>query len=160
ANLPRLGEIDIDWRVLVFGLALSLLAGLLTGLVPALRLGRLDPQTAMRYAIATASSGFESTRSRQVLIALQAAHSTLLLTAVGLLGLSFYKLVSEPVGFVAQYAVQVEVSLINYSNDQRLAILNQLPATALALPGVSQAGFTTLLPLTGERGMDPFAAPG
>jgi putative ABC transport system permease protein len=160
ANLPRLDEIHIDWRVLVFGLALSLLAGLLTGLVPALRLGRLDPQTVLRYASAAASSGFESTRSRQALIALQAAFSTLLLTAVGLLGLSFYKLVSEPTGFVAQHAVEAEVSLIDYSNDQRLAILRQLPATALALPGVSEAGFTTQLPLTGERGMDRFAVPG
>jgi putative ABC transport system permease protein len=160
ANLPRLGEIHIDWRVLIFGLALSLAAGFLTGLVPALRLGRLDPQTALRYATATASSGFESTRSRQALIALQAALSTLLLTAVGLLGLSFYKLISEPVGFVAEHAVQAEVSLINYPNDQRLAILRQLPATALALPGVLQAGFTTQLPLTGERGIDRFTRPG
>jgi putative ABC transport system permease protein len=160
ANLPRLDEIHIDWRVLVFGLALSVLAGLLTGFVPALRLGRLDPQTALRYASAAASSGFESTRSRQALIALQAALSTLLLTAVGLLGLSFYRLVSEPIGFVAEHAVQAEVSLIDYPDDQRLAILRQLPATALALPGVSQAGFTTQLPLTGERGMDRFAVPG
>jgi predicted permease len=152
ANLPRLSEIHIDWRVLVFGLALSLAAGFLTSVVPALRLGRLDPQTALRYAIATASSGFESTRSRQTLIALQAAISTLLLTAVGLLGLSFYNLVSQPIGFVAQGAVQVEVSLINYSNDQRSAILRQLPEVALTLPGVSHAGFTTQLPLTGERG--------
>jgi putative ABC transport system permease protein len=159
-NLPRLGEVHIEWRVLVFGLALSLVAGFLTGLVPALRLGRLDPQTALRHASATASSGFESTRSRQALIALQAALATLLLTAVGLLGLSFNKLVSEPIGFVAQDAVQAEVSLISYSNDQRLAILRQLPATALALPGVSQAGFTTQLPLTGERGLQHFAVPG
>jgi predicted permease len=160
ANLPRLDEVHIDWRVLVFGLALSLLAGFLTGVVPAVRLGRLDPQTVLRYASAAASSGFESTRSRQALIAVQAALSTLLLTAVGLLGLSFYKLVSEPIGFVAEHAVQAEVSLIDYSNDQRLSILRQLPATALALPGVSQAGFTTQLPLTGERGMDRFAVPG
>lgn len=160
ANLPRLDEILIDWHVLLFGLALSLLAGLLTGIVPALRLGRLDPQTALRYASAATSSGFESTRSRQTLIALQAALSTLLLTAVGLLGVSFYRLVSEPTGFVAQHAAEAEVSLIDYSNDQRLAILRQLPATALALPGVSEAGFTTQLPLTGERGMDRVAVPG
>jgi putative ABC transport system permease protein len=160
ANLPRLDEIHIDWRVLVFGLVLSLLAGFLTGLVPALRLGRLDPQTALRCASAAASSGFESTRSRQALIALQTALTTLLLTAVGLLGLSFYRLVSEPTGFVVQHAIQAEVSLIDYSKDQRLAILRQLRATALALPGVSEAGFTTQLPLTGERGMDRFAVPG
>jgi putative ABC transport system permease protein len=160
ANLPRLDEVHIDWRVLGFGLALSLIAGLLTGLVPALRLGRLDPQTALRYASARASSGFESTRSRQALIALQAALSTLLLTAVGLLGLSFYRLVSEPVGFVAQHGFETEVSLIDYSNEQRLAILRELPAVALGIPGVSQAGFTTNLPLTGERGMEHFAVPG
>src|SRR5262249_33463175 len=134
ANLPRLGEIHIDWHVLVFGLALSLLAGLLTGLLPALRLNRLDPQTALRYASAAASSGFESTRSRQALIALQAALTTLLLTVVGLLGLSFYRLVSEPIRFVAEHSVQAELSLIHYSNDQRIAILGQLPATAITLP--------------------------
>ena len=160
ASLPRLGEIHIDWRVLIFGLALSLAAGFLTGLVPALRLARLDPQTALRYAIATASSGFESTRSRQALIAVQAALSTLLLTAVGLLGLSLYNLVSQPIGFVAQGAAQAEVSLINYSDGERSAILRQLPEAALALPGVTHAGFTTQLPLTGERGIDRFTVPG
>lgn len=158
-NLPRLDEIHVDWRVFVFGLALSLLAGLLTGLVPAMRLGRLDPQTALRYATPSWTS-FEGTRSRQALIAVQAAISTLLLTAVGLLGLSFYRLISEPTGFVAQHAVEAEVSLIDYSNDQRSAILRQLPVTARALPGVSEAGFSTQLPLTGERGMDRFAVPG
>src|SRR5262249_31751242 len=147
-------------RVLIFGLVLSLVAGFLTGLVPALRLGRLDPQAVLRSASSTASSGFESTRSRQALIAVQAALSTLLLTAVGLLGLSFYKLVSEPTGFVAQHAVQAELSIINYSNDQRLSILRQLQAIALALPGVSHAGFTTILPLTGEKGMVRLAVPG
>jgi ABC-type lipoprotein release transport system permease subunit len=60
ANLSRLDEVHIDWRVLVFGLALFLVASFLTGLVPALRLGRLDPQTALRYASAGASRGFET----------------------------------------------------------------------------------------------------
>jgi predicted permease len=158
ANLPRLDEVHLNGQVLVFGLALSLLAGLLTGLVPALRLGRLDPQAALRHAAAT--SGVESVRSRQVLLAFQAALSTLLLTAAGLLGLSLYRLVSQPIGFVAQHAAQAEVSLIAYSADQRVAIVRQLPAAALALPGVLQAGFTTLLPLTGERGTGQAEVPG
>jgi putative ABC transport system permease protein len=160
ANLPRLAEVSIDWRVLVLALALSLAAGFLTGVVPALRLGRLDPQTALRYTTGNASSRVESTRSRQTLIVVQAALSTVLLAAVGLLGLSLYRLVSEPVGFVAQHAAQAEVSLIDYSNEQRFAILRQLSATVLALPGVSQAGFTTQLPLTGERGLVSLAVPG
>jgi predicted permease len=160
ANLPRLDEVHLDGRVLAFGLALSLLAGLLTGLVPALRLGRLDPQSVLRQASAAATVGLESVRSRQVLLAFQAALSTLLLTAAGMLGLSFYRLVSQPLGFVAQHAVQAEVSLIAYSADQRLAILRQLPGAALSLPGVLEAGFTTLLPLTGERGTGRAEVPG
>jgi putative ABC transport system permease protein len=160
ANLPRLDEVHLDGRVLAFGLALAVVSGLLTGLVPALRLGRLDPQAALSHASASAISGLDSVRSRQALLALQAAISTVLLTAAGLLGLSFYRLVSQPIGFMAQHAVEAEISLIDYSADQRLAILRQLPAAALALPGVLQAGFTTQLPLKGERGTGIAEVPG
>lgn len=161
ANLPRMGEVHLDWRVLGFGLALSLAAGLLTGLLPALRLGRLDPQTALRFASAATTSDPESLRSRQMLIALQAALSTLLLCAAGLLGLSFYRLISQPTGFVAQNAVAANVELAAYSEDpQRLAILNQLAAAASTLPGVTQAGFTSFLPLQGETWIDSAGVPG
>ncbi len=160
ANLPRLDEVHLDGRVLAFGLALAALAGLLTGLVPALRLGRLDPQTALSHNSGTTTAAFASVRSRQVLLAVQATVSTLLLTAAGLLGLSFYRLVSQPTGFVAQHAMQTEISLINYPSEQRAAVIRELPATALALPGVLQAGFTTQLPLMGERGTVNAEVPG
>ena len=53
-DLPRLDEVRMDSRVLLFALALSLLCGLLFGLIPALRLSRADPQTALRGEVHTA----------------------------------------------------------------------------------------------------------
>src|SRR5262249_33839424 len=79
ATLPLLGDFLFSGRFPFSGPPPSLVAGSLPGVVPALRLGRVDPQTALRYATATASSGIQGTRSRQALIGLQAALSTLLL---------------------------------------------------------------------------------
>ena len=160
ASVPRLHDVRVDGRVLAFGLGLSVLAGLLTGLVPALRLRRLDPQEALRLASAAVTPDAASVRSRQVLLGLQAALSTLLLTLAGLLGLSFYRLIAQPTGFVAPHAAEAEISMIGYGTEPRLAILQQLPGAALSLPGVTQAGFSTSLPLTGERGSTPARVPG
>jgi predicted permease len=160
ANVPRLGEVRLDWRVLGFGLLLSLLAGLVTGLVPALRLNRSDPQDYLK-ATSTATTGDRSSlRSRQVLIGLQAALATVLLSAAGLLGLSFYRLVSQPIGFSVEHAVAADVVLGAYTDSQRDELLRRLPGDVAALPGVTQAAFTSHLPLQGEIWIDSITVPG
>ncbi|MGH9392794.1 MAG: FtsX-like permease family protein, partial [Terriglobales bacterium] len=160
ADIPRLDQVHLDWRVIVFGLGLSVIAGLLTGLVPALRLGRSDPQAFLKANAGSTTADRSSLRSRQSLIALQAALSTLLLAAAGLIGLSFYRLVSQNTGFASQQAWAADVAINIYNDDQRDHILSQLPAAAAALPGVSAAAVTSHLPLMGETWVDGIGVPG
>jgi len=160
ANVPRLDEVRLDWRVLGFGLLLSLLAGLVTGLVPALRLNRSDPQDYLKATSAATTADRSSLRSRQVLIGLQAALATVLLSAAGLLGLSFYRLVSQPTGFSAEHALSADVMLGAYTPAQRDQLLRRLPAEVAALPGVTEAAFSSHLPQQGEIWIEKITVPG
>jgi predicted permease len=160
AGLPRLNDVHVDWRVLVFGMSLAVLAGLATGIVPALRLGHSQPQSDLRAGGSATTTDRAGMRSRQILIGVQAALSTALLIAVGLLGLSFYRLVSLPVGFTAEQALATDVTLNGYGDPQRDRILGQLPSAVRSLPGVIAAGFTSHLPLEGETWIDSAGVPG
>ena len=159
-GIPRLDEVQMDWRVLVFGLLLSVLAGLLTGVVPALRLSHADPQPYLKSGGAATTADRTSLRSRQGLIAVQAALSTLLLFLVGLLGLSFYRLITLPTGFAADHAMTADIVLNPYPDAQRDSILRQLPSVLQSIPGVGAAAFTSHLPLEGEIWIDSAGVPG
>lgn len=160
AGTPRLGAVHLDWRVLLFGLALSLLAGLLTGCIPAWKLGRSDPQSSLKAAGGASTADHASLRSRQSLIAVQAALATLLLAAAGLLGLSLYRLLGQATGFQATHAVVATITLNPYADPQRDQILTQLSTAATALPGVRSSGLTSHLPLQGETWVDGIGVPG
>jgi putative ABC transport system permease protein len=161
ADIPRLGEVHMDWRVLVFGLLLAIVAGLLTGVVPALRLSHADPQSSLKAGATSVTADRASMRSRKMLIGVQAALSTLLLAASGLLGLSFYNLVTRATGFAADRALAADVVINTYSaNADRDRILSQLPAAVMHIPGVTAAGFTSHLPLQGETWIDGAGVPG
>jgi putative ABC transport system permease protein len=159
-DIPRLDQVHVDWRVLAVGLLLSAVAGMLTGLVPALRVGRGDPQDSLKAGSAATTAGTASVRSRQGLIALQAALSTLLIAAAGLLGVSLYKLMTKPAGFSTEQAVEAQVVIGSYGRAERDRILQQLPAAVAAIPGVRAAGLTSHLPLQGETWIDGAGVPG
>lgn len=161
ADVPRLDEVYADWRVFAFGLGLSLVAGLVTGLLPALRLRRADPQEFLKATATATTADRSSLRSRQSLIGVQAALSTVLLAVAGLLGVSFYRLISQPAGFNAEHAFSASVVLGAYPDDGvRDRLLRRLPAAVAALPGVSDAAFTSHLPLEGETWIDGIQVPG
>ena len=160
ADIPRLDEVRMDWRVLAFGVALALAAGLVTGLVPALRLGHGHPQADLKGGGAATTAGHASLRSRRILIGVQAALSTLLLVVTGLLGVSFFQLMTRPAGFTAEHALTAKVIINAYTDQQRDHILRELPAAVEAIPGVTRAAFTSHLPLQGETWIDDAGVPG
>jgi putative ABC transport system permease protein len=159
-DIPRLDQVHVDWRVLAVGLLLSAAAGLLTGLVPALRAARGDPQDSLRGGDRASTVGPASVRSRQGLIGVQAALATSLIAVAGLLGVSLYQLMTKPAGFSDEHAVEARVVLGNYDDAQRDRILRQLPAAVAAIPGVQAAGLTSHLPLQGETWIDAAGVPG
>ncbi len=159
-DIPRLDQVHVDGRVMGAGLLLSAAAGLLTALVPALRVARADPQGSLKGGGRAATAGPASVRSRQGLIGVQAALTTSLIAVAGLLGFSLYRLMTRPTGFSTEQAVEARVVIGNYTNAQRDRILQQLPAAVTAIPGVQAAGLTSHLPLQGETWIDGAGVPG
>ncbi|HET9512885.1 MAG TPA: ABC transporter permease [Gemmatimonadales bacterium] len=149
-QIPRLAEVEVDLRVLAVSLAVTTLAGLLCGLVPALGLGgKATPQNLMGQAGRfTASRG--SGRLRAGLVVVQVALSLLLLAGTGLMIRSLVRLLRVDPGFVpAQVATAgVTLPVPDYPAERRDAFYDELVGRAAALPGVRSVGLSNGLPLT------------
>jgi putative ABC transport system permease protein len=154
-NLPRLDEIHVDIRVLLFTMAISLAAGLLFGILPAWRVSRTDPQDAVKATTRTATPGARSARVRSVLVAVEVGLSAACLVAGGLLLHSLVKLMNVDAGFDARRVVTVGLNLptTRYLEPQaRATFMRRVLEGVQALPGVSAAGVSNMLPLGGEGG--------
>lgn len=159
-DIPRLGQVRVDWRVLAAGLLLSAVAGLLTGAVPAARAGRGDPGESLRGGSRSTTGDPSSVRSRQWLIGLQAALTTLLIAVAGLLGFSLHHLMTRSAGFSTDQAIEARIVIGTYGPEQRDRILRSITTSVAALPGVRSAGLTSHLPLEGEIWIDAAGVPG
>jgi predicted lysophospholipase L1 biosynthesis ABC-type transport system permease subunit len=98
ANIPRVDEIGINWSVLAYALATSLLAGLIFGLVPALRASREAPAETLKRSGRSEQQG-SSRRMRRSLVIAEVALAVVLLTGAGLLLQSLRNLQSADLGF-------------------------------------------------------------
>ncbi len=109
-TLPRLDETRLDVNVLAFGLLISLVSGVVFGVVPALRASRLDPSQSLMLA-GRATTDPSRTRLRQVLIAAQIAVATMLLVGAALLLQGFVRLQRVPLGFEPDGVLTARISL-------------------------------------------------
>jgi putative ABC transport system permease protein len=153
--LPRVGEITIDPVVLGFTLAAVILAGLLFGLPPALRLSK-------PHEVAAARNGGTfnitlRTRAGHTLAAAQLAMATPLLVGAGLLLHSFVNLASVDLGFNGENVLHFDLVLPDhYDAVRKLAIAEQLDLRLRALPGVMAAGFSDGPPLSDRNSGRPY----
>ncbi|HXA65302.1 MAG TPA: ABC transporter permease [Bryobacteraceae bacterium] len=162
-DLPRLDEIHLDARVLLFTLSVSVLAGLLFGFLPAWRFAHSDPQDAMRSGARGATVGKGSGRLRSLLVTVEVGLSAMCLVAGGLLLHSFFKLLDVDRGFETQRIVTVSLNLpgTRYPDLQkRAAFLQSMLDHVRVLPGVLSAGVSNMLPLGGEGGNNLVAPEG
>jgi predicted permease len=154
-DLPRLDEVRLDTRVLLFTAFVSGLAGLASGLLPAWRFSRADPQETMKSGVRGATAGAGNARVRGLLVGAETALGAIGLIAGGLLLHSFLKLMSVDRGFEVQRLVAVDLSLPDnrYPDPAaRTAFVRSLLERAAAGPGVVSAGIVNRLPLSGEGG--------
>jgi putative ABC transport system permease protein len=98
-NIPRVAEINLDARVLVFTLCVAVLTGILFGLVPALKVSRVDLNEALKEGGRGSAAGFGRSRVRSLLVISEVALSLMLLVGAGLLIRSFIALLSTPPGY-------------------------------------------------------------
>ncbi|HEU0254103.1 MAG TPA: ABC transporter permease [Pyrinomonadaceae bacterium] len=116
-SLPRINEIGVNMRAVAFTLGLSLLIGVVLGLVPLLRFSGKDLERILRESGAGAR-GYAGQRLRSLLVVGQMALTLILLVAAGLLGKSFYRLLQVDPGFQTESAVAMELSLPNPPMDE------------------------------------------
>jgi predicted permease len=150
-NLPRLSEISIDTTVLAVAFAISLLGGLLFGLIPIVRYA--GPRLAMGIGASRgiASLPRERRRSQQVLVAIQMALSLMLLVGSGLMIRSFQALRSVEPGFTEPHRLQtfaIAIPPLEIADPERVArTQHEIVEKIGAAPGVAAVAFTTRLPM-------------
>ena len=153
ANLPRLEEVHLDVRVLLFAVGISIFAGVACGLAPALRLAHLDPLDAMKSGARGSTEGRGAGKLRSLLVSLEVGLSTLCLLAGGLLLRSYEKLLSTDKGFAVERMVTVDLNLplTRYAAQaQQLRFAQSLVQAVRPLAGVASVGVSNILPLHGE----------
>ena len=149
---PRIDEVSVDGRVLAFTAALSVVTGLLFGLVPALHAARDRFGGALKQG-GRGQMGDGGTRARRALIVAELALALVLLVGGGLLLRTFVALQRVDLGFNPRGLMTgfVLPPPAAYKEDaQVLAFYDALLARAAALPGVKQAALTSVLPLNGD----------
>lgn len=151
-NIPQLVGVSLDWRVLVFTLTVSVLTGLLFGLVPALAGIKTDVNASLKEAGAV-FTGAKHRMSNESLIVLQFTLAVILLAGAGLLGNSFVRLLRVNPGFNSKnvLTMQVFLSPVQFpeGDPKGAVVLHQMLERVRAVPGVRSAGLVISLPLTG-----------
>ena len=149
ANIPRVDQLAIDPAVLGFALLISVVTGLLFGLVPAIQASRTNLQDTLKEGGRSSSVDRAGHRLRQGLVVAEMALALTLLTGAGLLVKSFARLSGVDPGFDASNLLTFNMQLpaAKYGNDTtRLAFWNAAVPRLAALPGVEDAPITSTLP--------------
>ncbi len=150
-NLPRLDNIAINGPVLAFGIGVSVLTGILFGLLPARRMARLDPALALRDSTRTSTAGRGRLRLHSALVVTETALGLVLLVGAGLLIRSFLHLLATDPGFNPSHVLTFRVGLSDksYPEEKHIQFFDQLLARLNALPGAKGATAAFPLPLSG-----------
>lgn len=152
-SIPRVTEVGISGSVLLFTFLISLLTGVLTGLIPALQASRTDLNLALKEESRGSTFGARSRQLRNLLTVSQVGFTLVLLVGAALLIRSFWLLNQVKLGFNPDQVLTMQMALPNYKypeNYQRAEFLSQLLPRLSALPGVESVAVTTSIPLNGS----------
>jgi putative ABC transport system permease protein len=150
-DLPRVKDVALDGRVLGFTLLVTLITGIVFGLVPALQASRPNLNETLKEGGRGTTGGHHRVRSSLVIT--EVALALVLLVGAGLLIRSFIRLQQVNPGFNTKNAMSANVALPGrkYPNsDQYLSFFTQLIEKIGALPGVVAVGASQSLPIQGD----------
>jgi putative ABC transport system permease protein len=160
SNIPRLNEVRIDWVVLSFALAISVLTGLAFGLAPALQSAKAALSSAIREGARGSGYGAKTGRLRDALIVSELAFAVVLMVAAGLLLRTLRGLLQENPGFNPTQVVAANLSLPEPNDPkadpylslaQQTSFNRELLRRMRAIPGIELAAITSDLPTTDLR---------
>src|SRR5581483_930140 len=147
-GIPLLESARVDGLALGFALLMGCSAGLLFGIVPALRFSRQEPHSDLKEAARGSSAGRGGLRIREGLVVSEMALACVLLVGAGLLTRSFVRLLEVDLGFQPEGVAtcRIRTNRDFSTNAQELAYFEDLSQRVAALPGVESVGFTLALP--------------
>ncbi|MEO5763115.1 MAG: ABC transporter permease [Vicinamibacteria bacterium] len=162
-RIPRVEEISLDPAVLLFAFGVSILTGVVLGILPAWQLAKPDLTDALKENSRDTSGGRKGSQTRSILLVTEVAVSFVLLVAAGLLVSSFMKIQRVDPRFRAEGVLLAGVAPPGTRYPDRSEALVQFYARLLerarALPGVTSAAIADSPPLAGG-GQSPFAVVG
>lgn len=161
-NIPRIEDAAIDANVLLFDLTLSLVTGLVFGLLPAWRVSRSTPAQALRDGSRTVAGGHTQNNVQSGLVIAQTAIGLVLLVSSGLLIRSFVRILNVDPGFDPKHVItaRIRVSFDTVSHDQHVQFYQQLVARISSLPGVRSASAGWPLPMSNNNSSVSFSIQG
>jgi predicted permease len=154
-GIPRLTEVNLDWRVLLFALLISLLTGLIFGFAPAVHATRSHLLPGIRENTRGAGASVKTGHFRDVLIISELALAVVLMIGAGLLLRTLNTLLEENPGFNPTQIVTANVNLPYpgdpakdpyHTLDKQIGFYRELSRRINSIPDVSRAGFVSQLP--------------
>jgi predicted permease len=166
-NIPRLEAIVLDAPVVAFTFAVSVVTGILFGLVPAVRAARVDLTSSMKAGgrSTQGEGGFGSSRRRlrSLLVVAEVAISLMLLIGAGLLVRSFVRLQNVPPGFTPEGVLSMRLGASSRQfadRDASVAYYRPFGEALASVPGVASRGAVSALPLTSSVGWGSISVEG
>jgi len=158
--IPLALDFTLDWRVLIFALAVAFASGTLFGLAPALQATKQDLVSSLKANPGESPGG--RSRLRNAFVVAQVAGSVVLLVAAGMFLRALDRADSLDLGFNPEdvHVLTADVSLHRYMPEERRVFFDQLLERARALPDVRSAGLASMLPLGFGSGSSMFTLPG
>ncbi len=154
ANIPRLDEIGIDIKVLGFTILISILTGIIFGLIPAIQASSPDLNETLKEGARGSTGGIRRNRLRSIFVIIEVSLATVLLIGAGLMIKSFLSLQNVDPGFNPNDVLTMRITLpqSKYSEDQQVRdFFGQVLDRVKALPGVQSAGAAIMLPLSEDK---------
>src|SRR5262245_23856143 len=156
AGLPRLGPggslLGMDWRIVVFTVVLSIVTGIVFGLIPALVASRTDLNAVIKDASSRSGSGFRQNKTRSVLVLVEVSLAVVLLVGASLLIKTSLSLGGVDPGYTTEQRFILRPSLTG-QRYQNAAVVDETARLGLerirSLPGVEAASMTCCVPLQG-----------
>src|SRR3954468_7294356 len=152
AALPRMHNVGLEWRVVLFAFALAVVTGIIFGLVPALHATRTPIRASLNEESRGGSGGARQRKLHSSLVVVEIGLALVLLIGAGLLLRSFAQLTRVSPGFNPSNLLIVNLPLSpqEYDDDvSRTSVVEQIVSRVRALPGVESAAITTMLPMAG-----------
>ena len=166
ANLPRIGEdgalVAVDWRVVTFAIVVSIVTGIVFGLIPALQASRADLSSTLKESAGRSGTGFRQNKARAVLVVSEVALALILLVGSALLIRTSLALSAVDPGFDAGHVLTMRMSLQDpkYMEADAVERLVRDGVERLrTIPGVETASAACCVPLEGGYGL-PFVIQG